>query len=103
MSEKIKAMNATQLRQRIAEMVGISGQQAKDVLEALASIAIEQTNTVGNFTIPGICKVTKSHKEARPERKMISPLTKQEITVKAKPAYNVVKVKPVKALKEAVA
>lgn len=103
MSDKIKPMNATQIRQRISEIVGISNQQTKDVLEALASVAIEQTNTVGSFTIPGLCKITKYHKPARAERKMISPLTKQEITVKAKPAYNVVKVKPIKALKEAVA
>lgn len=103
MSEKTKAMNATQLRQRLAETVGITNQQAKAVLEALSSTAVEQANTVGVFTIPGICKITKAHKPAKPERKMISPLTKQEITVKAKPAYNVVKVKPIKALKEAIA
>ena len=102
MSDKIKAMSATQLRQRIAETVGITVQQSKAVLETLANITVEQANTVGNFTIPGICKVTKHHKPAREERKMISPLTKQEITVKAKPAYNVVKVKPVKSLKESV-
>lgn len=103
MSEKVKAMSATELRQRIAEAVGITSQQAKAALEALVGITIEQANTIGTFTIPGICKVTKVHKPAKPERTMISPLTKQEITVKAKPAYSVVKVKPVKALKDAVA
>ena len=96
-------MNATQLRQRLAETTGITSQQAKAVLEALTATVVEQANTIGVFTIPGICKITKVEKPARPERKMISPLTKQEITVKAKPAYSVVKVKPIKSLKEAVA
>jgi hypothetical protein len=32
----------------------------------------------------------------------ISPFTKKEVEVKAKPAYSVVRVKPVKALKDVV-
>jgi nucleoid DNA-binding protein len=103
MSDKVKPMSSIQVRQRIADIVGISNQQVKAVLEALAGVAIEQTNTAGLFTVPGICRIAKHHKPARPERKMMSPLTKQEITVKAKPAYSVVKVKPIKALKDAVA
>jgi nucleoid DNA-binding protein len=103
MADKPKAMSATQLRQAVAETAGITNQQAKAALDALTNIAVVQANTVGLFTIPGICKISKVHKPARPARKMISPLTKQEITVKEKPAYNAVKVRPIKALKEAVA
>lgn len=102
MSDKPKTMNATQLRQKLAEAAGITVQQAKLVLEALTNTAVEEANSVGSFTVPGICKVTKVHKPAKPEKKMISPLTKQEITVKAKPAHNVVKVRAIKALKDAV-
>lgn len=101
-TEKVKPMTATQIRQAIAERSALSVQQAKMVLESLAALTVEQTNSVGSFTVPGICKITKVQKPAKPERKMISPLTKQEITVKAKPACNVVKARPVKALKDAV-
>jgi nucleoid DNA-binding protein len=103
MSDKPKPMSVAQLRQAVAEATGISVQQAKAALEALNNIAIEQTNSIGSFTVPGICKITKTHKPATPEKKMISPLTKQEITVKAKPAHNKVKVRPIKSLKEAIA
>jgi nucleoid DNA-binding protein len=101
-SDKPKAMNITQLRQIVAEAAGITPQQAKLALDSLTNTAIEQANSVGVFNVPGLCKITKAHKPARPEKKMISPLTKQEITVKAKPAHNVVKVRAIKALKEAV-
>jgi nucleoid DNA-binding protein len=97
-----KPMNATQLRQALADAAGITTQQAKLVMDTLTSLTVSEVNEVGAFTVPGICKVTKVHKPAKPEKKMISPLTKQEITVKAKEACNVVKVKPIKALKDAV-
>lgn len=103
MSNKPKAMSVTELRQKLAELAGISTQQAKLTLEVLTNTAIEQANSVGAFTIPGLCKITKVHKPATPEKKMISPLTKQEITVKAKPAHNKVKVRAIKALKDAIA
>lgn len=101
-TDKVKAMTPAQLRQLIAERSGISVQQAKLVLETLFSITVEQTNNIGTFTIPSICKITKVQKPAKPERKMMSPLMKQEITVKAKPAYSTVKARPVKLLKDAV-
>lgn len=99
---KPKEMTKTQLRQVIAEAAGITGKQADAVLETLVSTVITQVNTIGGFTIPGLVKVTKVVKPATPEKKMISPFTKAEITVKAKPAHNVVKVRPLKSLKDAV-
>lgn len=102
MSDKVKAMSPVQIRQHLAEVAGLSAQQAKLVIENLSTLAVEQVNSIGVFTVPGLCKITKVHKPAKPERKMISPFTKQEVTVKAKPAYNIVKVKPIKALKDAV-
>lgn len=102
MSEKAKAMSPVQIRQHLAEVAGLSAQQAKLVVDNLSTLAIQQVNSIGVFTIPGLCKITKVHKPAKPERTMISPFTKQEITVKAKPACSVVKVKPIKALKDAI-
>jgi hypothetical protein len=55
----------------------------------------------GEFTIPdsGV-KIRRMKKPATKARKMISPFTGQEITVKAKPARNVIKVTALKGLKE---
>ena len=102
MSEKLKAMTITRIRQIIAEASGITVNQAKLALDSLTNTAIEQANSVGTFPVPGICKITKLYKPDRPEKKMISQLTKQEIIVKAKPAHNLVKVKAIKSLKESV-
>ena len=52
------------------------------------------------FTIPGLCKISVQHKPAVPERQGINPFTKEETTFKAKPARNVVKVRPLKNLKD---
>ena len=99
---KPKEMTKTQLRQVIAEAAGITGKQAEAVLESLTNTAIAQVNTVGGFTIPGLIKITKVIKAATPEKTMISPFTKAQIIVKAKPAHNVVKVRALKGLKDAV-
>ncbi len=56
----------------------------------------------GVFTVPGLMKVTRVNKPATKARKGINPFTGEETTFKAKPARNVVKVRPLKALKEMV-
>ena len=54
----------------------------------------------GAFVIPGLMKVTRVHKPATKSRKGINPFTGEETTFKAKPARNVVKIRPLKSLKE---
>ncbi|NBQ52757.1 MAG: integration host factor, partial [Proteobacteria bacterium] len=54
----------------------------------------------GAFVIPGMMKVTRVHKPATKARKGINPFTGEETTFKAKPARNVVKIRPLKSLKE---
>lgn len=98
-----KPMTKTDLKQLIANKCGITGNQASDVLNLLESTAIEQVQTLGVFTIPGLVKITKVHKPAKPSRETINPFTKEPMTTKEKPATNVVKVKPLKALKDSVA
>jgi hypothetical protein len=54
----------------------------------------------GVFVVPGLMKITVVQKPATPERKGINPFTKQEQIFKAKPARRVVKVRPLKGLKD---
>ena len=56
----------------------------------------------GTFTVPGLMKIAKVHKPRRAARKGINPFTGEEMMFKAKPAHNVIKVRPLKSLKEMV-
>ena len=58
-----------------------------------------QDGAAGSFTIPDVCKITVQRKPATPAKTMANPFKPGEMMdVAAKPARNVVKVKPVKAL-----
>ena len=48
------------------------------------------------FSLPGLLKMSVQRKPATKARKGINPFTKEEITIKAKPARNVVKIRPLK-------
>ncbi|MHC4995831.1 MAG: HU family DNA-binding protein, partial [Planctomycetota bacterium] len=54
------------------------------------------------FTIPGLAKIVVQRKPATRARKGINPFTGEETVFKAKPARNVVKVRPLKGLKDMV-
>ena len=56
----------------------------------------------GVFSLPGMAKITVKRMPATKARKGINPFTKEPTVFKAKPARNVVKVRPLKALKEMV-
>ena len=55
---------------------------------------------VGEFTIPGMMKITTVKKPARKARKGINPFTGEATVFKAKPASIAVKVRPLKKMKE---
>ncbi len=98
-------LTKTQIIAHISEQTGVSKAEVTEVFKALAVCIHGQMKTkgFGEFTIPetGV-KVRRIRKPATKSRKMISPFTGQEITVKAKPARNVVKLSALKALKESV-
>src|SRR6056297_2167172 len=56
----------------------------------------------GVFNLPSLMKVKVVRKPATKARKGINPFTQEETVFKAKPARNVVKVLPLKALKDMV-
>jgi nucleoid DNA-binding protein len=82
---------------------GLTRKQVASVLEALQKVGHSQLNRAGSFTIPGFAKFTVVKKPAVPARKGINPFTGQETMFKAKPARKVVRGRPVKAIKDAVA
>ena len=102
MADAPKPPTKTEIFNNIAQATDLSKKQIAAVFDALSA---EVAKAVGDngakaFTIPGLCKVTVQHKPAVPERQGINPFTKEETTFKAKPARDVIKVRPLKALKD---
>ena len=99
-----KPMSKTEVLNALAEKSGLSKKEVGRVLESLSSLISENIGSGGPgvFNIPGLMKITVQHKPATPEREGINPFTKEKTIFKAKPARNVVKVRPLKGLKEMV-
>lgn len=95
----------TQIIADIAETTGLSKKDVGAVFSAMSELMERHLKKRGSgeFTIPeaGV-KVRRIRKPATKARKMISPFSGEEITVKAKPARNQVKITPLKALKDSV-
>jgi nucleoid DNA-binding protein len=95
-------LTKSQILAEIAESTGLTKKQVSSVigeLETLVERSIKK-RAVGEFTIPGLMKVTTVKKPAKKARKGINPFTGEETMFKAKPASTAVKIRPLKKLKE---
>jgi nucleoid DNA-binding protein len=101
---KAKAPSKSEVFAKIAESTGLSKKEVSAVFESLnAEIGRSLSKKgAGVFQIPGLCKITLVRKPATKERQGINPFTKEPTTIKAKPARNVVRVRPLKNLKDMV-
>ncbi|GAA5125486.1 HU family DNA-binding protein [Luteolibacter yonseiensis] len=92
----------TQILDEIAASTELSRKQVAAVLDGLSTIIESHVtkNAVGEFVLPGLLKISTVRKPATKARKGINPFTKEEVTFKAKPASTVVKVRPLKKLKD---
>lgn len=86
----------------IAEATELSRKQVAAVFAALSDQVAKSVGKKGSgiFVVPGLMKITVITKPATKARKGINPFTKEEQIFKAKPARKVVKVRPLKALKD---
>ena len=95
-------MTKSQIIASVADSTGLSKKQIGSVMDEFHTL-IERSikkRSVGEFTVPGIMKITTVKKPARKARKGINPFTGEETMFKAKPASIAVKVRPLKKLKE---
>lgn len=94
--------NKTQILEHISASTGVGKKEVSAVLDGLAEVIELHVNkkSVGEFVLPGILKISTVKKPAVKARKGISPFTKEEVMFKAKPASTVVKVRPLKKLKD---
>lgn len=98
-------MTKAQLLSAIAEDTGLTRKQVTEVLDSLSGQIQRHIKKrgPGTFTLPGLLKVKTVRKPARRARKGVNPFTGEETTFAAKPAHTVVKIQPLKGLKDMVA
>jgi DNA-binding protein HU-beta len=100
-----KLMSKSQLIQKISDQHsnGVSRKDIKAIIESLVSVGYKELKKTGAFFVPGFAKFVVIKKPATKEREGINPFTKEPTVFKAKPARKVIKARPVKAVKDAVA
>jgi DNA-binding protein HU-beta len=81
----------------------LSRSDIKGLLKSMATIGHAELKKNGIFVVPGLVRLVVVKKRATKERRGINPFTGQATVFKAKPARKVVKGRPVKAAKDAVA
>lgn len=98
------AMTKSAIMNAIAEQTELSRKQVAAVFTSLTDIINGHVKKGGAGTciIPGLMKIKTIRKPATKARKGINPFTKEEVMFKAKPARTVVKVLPLKGLKDMV-
>lgn len=99
-----KSMSKSQIVSGIADATGLTKKQVGSVFEAMAAQIKKSLSNrgPGAYTVPGLMKLVVVRRPATPARKGINPFTGQETMFKAKPARNVVKLRPLKNLKDMV-
>ena len=97
-------MTKTEILAALAEDTGLTKKEVASVIERLGALIGKNLGKrgPGAFSIPGLMKVKVIRKPATKARKGINPFTKEPTVFKAKPARNVVKILPLKGLKDMV-
>jgi len=99
-----KAMSKSEIVSGIADATGLTKKQVSSVFEAMAGQIQRSLSSrgPGAYTVPGLMKLIVLRKPATKAHKGINPFTGEETMFKAKPARNVVKIRPLKNLKDMV-
>lgn len=99
-----KPPTKSEIMTSIAETTELSRKEVASVFEALNGIIQDNLKPrgPGTFSVPGLMKIRVIKKPATKARKGINPFTGEEAVFKAKPARKVVKVLPLKGLKDMV-
>ena len=97
-------MNKSQFVAALAEKTGLDKKQATAALDTINTIVAQQLGKhgPGEVLIPGLLKLNIVEKPATPQHEGVNPFTKEPMTYKAKPARKVIKVRTLKALKDAI-
>ncbi|MCX6038492.1 MAG: HU family DNA-binding protein [Chloroflexi bacterium] len=99
-----KRMSKSQFVTTLSEKSGLNKKQATSALDSINVIVAEQLGKrgPGEVLIPGLLKLFVVDKPATRQHKGVNPFTKEPMTYKAKAACKVIKVRPLKALKDSI-
>lgn len=95
------ALKKGELYTALADAASLDKKTIATVVDALEQLMHRHLRKggAGEFTLPGLLKLTIKRKPATKQRKGVNPFTGEATVFKAKPARNVVKVRPLKKLK----
>jgi len=99
-----KRMSKGQFVTAVAEKSGLTKKQANAALDAINTVVARELGKKGpgEVILPGLLKLSVVNKPATRRHEGINPFTKEPMTYKAKAARKVVKIRPLKALTDAV-
>ena len=97
-------MSKSEFVAALAEKSGLTKKQAATALESLNEMVAHELGKrgPGEVILPGLLRLSVVSKPATPEHEGLNPFTKEAMIYKAKPARRVIKVRPLKFLKDAV-
>jgi len=100
----VKPMSKSEVVSGIADVTGLTKKQVSSVFEAMTGQIKKSLGRSGpgTYMVHGLMKIAVVRKPATEARKGVNPFTGEDTMFKAKPARNVVKVRPLKNLKDMV-
>jgi DNA-binding protein HU-beta len=94
--QKVQTMTKSETLQYLADKLGKTRKEVSEMMDAMVALAYSETKKSGEFTIPGLGKLQKKHRDARMGR---NPATGESIQI---PAKTVVKFRVAKAAKDSI-
>ncbi len=89
-------MTKSELLQQLADKLGKTRKEMSEIMDAIVEMAYAVTKKEGEFTIPGLGKLQKKHRDARQGR---NPATGATIQI---PAKTVIKFRVAKQAKDSI-
>lgn len=86
----------------IAEETGLTRKDVAAVFDSLADLMHRhlKKRATGQFTLPGLAKLSVTTRKATKARQGINPFTGEEMEFAARPAKRVVKIRPLKRVQD---
>lgn len=97
-----RGMTQAQIKSEIARRLKIPKSSVDAVLGTQHDVIGDELRRSGSATVPGIVKLTVKRKKATKARRGTSPFDGTPMTFKAKPARDVVRARPLAAIKDSI-
>jgi nucleoid DNA-binding protein len=99
-----KPMSKKDVHLTLADKTGLTKKEIAAVLDALAELIVQELGEGGHgaFQLLGLVKLKVARRPATKARQGTNPFSGQRMTIKAKPARQVIKATPLKPLRDLV-